>query len=437
MLAKLAPPFITLPHPAASGEGVLDPLGLARAGDALAYWLVPGMTARMGRPRFLTAMAVSAAVCDGLEDRIAKDGVTPAYQVLEWLLVEGFARTATRDDILRTPGIEKARIALERQISMSASTYLKTPSVFGFHGVYRRLAVATDIVDDDVRLGEVGHRLLRAWEREQRVNGFAEGQANDGLRGILRSAVEEGLANGYVKRSGAWQGWQFFADHMTPAKIGKSEAEVLREIMVDARGETRGELFELLGKHRAAKDAENTDEASIAQVLLGAASRQLAVRLKAIFAFERFAVAVETAFDLIRYLSSQNPTKALSARAYVSDRDVTRIAAQLPGLLEKSARAIEAAPPKVTQEFSLLERAFGSVKTVHNLYTAVLERHAQVQKEKPPEGKREWFEHAADGGVMVRTPFRLGERAALHDSWNRPYRLHALRSFCDDLGARR
>lgn len=420
-----------------SGEGVLDPLGLARAGDALADWLVPGMTARMSRPRFLTAMAVSAAVCEGLEDRIAKDGVSPAYLVFEWLLVEAFARAAARDDVLRTPGIEKARAARDRQIPMSATTYLKTPTVFGFHGVYRRLAVATDVVDDDVRLGENGYRLLKAWEREQGLDGFVEGKATDGLRGALRSAVEDGLASGYLNRSGGWKGWQFFADHLTPSKIGKSEAEVLRSIMVDARGETRGELYVLLGKYKPAKDAENANEAVVAHAGLDDATRTLGPRLKAVFAYEKFAVAVEVAFDLLRYLSSQTPTKALTAPLYASDRVVPKIASQLPGLIEKAAHALEAAPPKVTQEFGLLEKAFGSVKTAKDLYTAILERHAQVQKDKPPEGKREWFEHSADGGVMVRTPFRVTERPELHDRWNRPYRLHALRTFVSDLGTRR
>lgn len=437
MLTNIRLPFMTLPHPAVSGEGVLDPLGLARAGDALANWLVPGVTARMFRPRFLTAMAVSASVCEGLEDRLAKDGVTPPYLVFEWLLVEAFARAAARDDVMRTPGIEKARAARDRQIPMSAAAYLKTPGVFGFHGVYRRLAVATDIVDEDVRLGENGYRLLKAWEREQGLDGFVEGKASDTLRGILRSAVDDGLANGYVHRSGGWQGWQFFADHLTPVNIGKGEAEIFRGIMVDARGETRGELFNLLGKYRASNDGEFVNESAVAHALLGEASRDLAVRLKAIFAFEQFAVSAETAFDLIRYLSSQNPTKALSAPDYVSDRVVTKIAAQLPRHLAKAASAVEMAPPKVAHEFSLLERDFESVKTANDLYAAVLERHAQVQKEKPPEGKREWFEHAADGGVMVRTQFRLGERPELHDGWNRPYRLRALRSFCSDLGTRR
>ena len=71
-------PILTLPDPVTTGEGVLDPLGLATIGERLAEQILPGLRARMQRPRFVTAIAACAAVCDGSEDRIASDNVTPA-----------------------------------------------------------------------------------------------------------------------------------------------------------------------------------------------------------------------------------------------------------------------------------------------------------------------------------------------------------------------
>jgi len=64
-------PIRTLPDPKTAGEGKLDPLGLGTVGEHLADRILPGLTARMLRPRFLTAMAVCAAVCEGLEDETA------------------------------------------------------------------------------------------------------------------------------------------------------------------------------------------------------------------------------------------------------------------------------------------------------------------------------------------------------------------------------
>ena len=74
----MALPFLTLTDPKTTGEGVLDPLGLSLVADQLADEILPGLRARMVRPRFLTALAVSAAVYEGIEDQLASDGVTPA-----------------------------------------------------------------------------------------------------------------------------------------------------------------------------------------------------------------------------------------------------------------------------------------------------------------------------------------------------------------------
>src|SRR5260370_37149475 len=91
-------PFLTLPDPGVSREGQLDPLGLAVIGDRLADWILPGMTARMSRPRFLTAMALSATVSEDLQDEIAADKVSPAHLVFEWLVLEAFARAGAAED---------------------------------------------------------------------------------------------------------------------------------------------------------------------------------------------------------------------------------------------------------------------------------------------------------------------------------------------------
>src|SRR5262245_11981750 len=142
-------PILTLPDPKISGEGVLDPLGVATISDRLAEAVLPGLRARMWRPRFLTAMAACAAVCDGIEDRVAADGTTPAHVVFEWLVVESFVRAAERDKTIRTPGMLKAQNAKDSGERMSASAYLHIPTIFGFHGIYRPLARQAGVLDDD------------------------------------------------------------------------------------------------------------------------------------------------------------------------------------------------------------------------------------------------------------------------------------------------
>ena len=107
-------PYRSLADPETQGEGSIDPLGLANLADQLANWLLPGMTARMWRPRFLTAIAASSLLIEPFEEEVAKDGLTPPWIVLEWYYVEGIAALAEDNggNLRRVPGIDKARRAL-------------------------------------------------------------------------------------------------------------------------------------------------------------------------------------------------------------------------------------------------------------------------------------------------------------------------------------
>lgn len=438
-MCALALPFLTLPDPVVSGEGALDPLGLAAVGDQLAEWILPGLRARMSRPRFLTAIAVSAIVCEGLEEDYAADGVTPAHLVFEWLLVEGFAREGRDGEIRRTPGILKAREAVRAGMKMSAKNYLKVPSVFGFHGVYKRLATNLGIVDDDFSLGDNGYALVKLWQQEQRLEGFINSalqpQSTRNLRSLLRSAVKDSLSHGHTARSAGWQGWRFFADHLAPLRIGWREAQFIRQLLLDPAGDRREEVFRLLempdNKHLLSEESE----AVMTRHLLPQASPELARRLTAIAAFEEACADIEDAFDWLRYLSTRSRDRALSRAEFASEPEVGRIAARLQHSLQSAERSLEDASQQAQDRLAELSNYFEQVRNADELFDAILSRHSHIQKSKPPEGKREWFEHAANGGVYVRRDYRLEESPAPRDWWPRPYRLLTAVNFCTDLNA--
>ena len=121
-------------------------------------------------------------------------------------------------------------------MKMSAKNYLKVPNVFGFHGVYKRLATNLRIVDDDYSLGDNGYALVKIWEQEQGLGGFIDSalprQANHNLKRLLRSAVNDGVSHGHTARGNGWQGWRFFADHLAPTRVGKREAQFIRELLL-------------------------------------------------------------------------------------------------------------------------------------------------------------------------------------------------------------
>jgi hypothetical protein len=415
----------------------LDPLGLAIVGERLADWILPGMTARMSRPRFLTAIALSAAVCEGLQDTIASDGITPAYLVFEWLMVEGFARTADRADVQRTPGIEKARNCRRTDLRMSARTYLKAPTVFGFHGVYRRLARNIGIIDQDDILLENGYLLLKTWEREQGLDGFLEstiaGLPGENLRQHLRSAVTDGLTAGYSNRSGGWKGWQFFAQRLVPARIGTIESQLLRSFLVDVKADTRGEVFRLVEEPENFASAEGNHEADLIRCLLPQASTELAQRFRAIIAYEEFCLLLETSFEWLRWLSSRSGTRAITRQEFAAEPAVAQCVDSLQARLIAAEQALGAAPFQVQSEFAQLAHYFDTVQDAESFLEGLLHRHGEVQKAKPPEGKRSWFEQADNGGIFVRIPYRLEQPPSEREWWSRPYRLVAVYSFCSDL----
>ena len=134
-------PLLSIHDPEGAGSTSLDPLGLTPIGEQLSVELIPGVRERQTHPRYLTAIAVSHAVCqDFSEDTAASDGFSEPWQVFEWYVVEGLVRSAGSTSDAKVPGSQKTKKALSQGLPLCASRYLKTPAIFGFHGVYRLLA---------------------------------------------------------------------------------------------------------------------------------------------------------------------------------------------------------------------------------------------------------------------------------------------------------
>ena len=75
-------------------------------------------------------------------------------------MVEALIREMDDDaSIWGVPGTLVTRRALDQHGYLDARSYLKTPRIFGFHGVYKRLAIHLGIVD----VHSHPDRVLRAW----------------------------------------------------------------------------------------------------------------------------------------------------------------------------------------------------------------------------------------------------------------------------------
>ena len=180
-------PFLSEADPEQSGEGGLDPLGLVPLADRLAEEIAPGVTARMSRIRFVTAIAVGAVATERLSDVVAADGASTAYLAFEWHVVEALARDRhlPTEATLYVPGISKARSVVARGVHLDAASYLKVPKVFGFYGIYKRLARAMDVVDDQLLLAQRATALCASGKPSKSF--LASPIASEGLRAVASS----------------------------------------------------------------------------------------------------------------------------------------------------------------------------------------------------------------------------------------------------------
>jgi hypothetical protein len=427
MTSTFSLPFLSEADPEQSGEGSIDPLGLAALADRLAEEIAPGITARMSRIRFVTAIAVGAVATERLADAVAADGVSPAYLAFEWHVVEALARDRylPAEATLGVPGISKARSAVARGVHMDAAGYLKTPKVFGFTGIYKRLARATDVVDDQLLLAAGGDRLVRAWEEEQGFLGFADresGSPGGRLAGSIEQAVSDALSAGKVAVSLSSKLWSKLVRTLRPDAAGHRERAIVWELLTDPDAPLRQEL--ILGVRRLELDGS---EAEGLRALQTDASPDLLARLQAIDAYERVAELLTASFETLRVVSTTRGTAPVEPGTLRENRVLARAARELSAALDDAYRRLD----QLALSPALMDAtvAFDGVGDPAHLVEAVLSRHERVQEAK---GKRPWFEQTARGFV-VRPVYRTGTSREIDGSYVHPYRIDAIRSFLSDL----
>ncbi|MCX6922602.1 MAG: hypothetical protein NT154_05215 [Verrucomicrobia bacterium] len=420
-----------------SSEGGIDPLGTEPIAESLGVALSPGVRERQQHPRFVTAMAVSTWLCESFaEDEFAKDGVTPPWLVFEWYAVEGLVRSRgnTSKDLGGLPGRNKADLAIKQRVPLSARRYLKTPSVFGFHGVHRQLARNLGI-ERDGNLGDHGFDLLTSWTKEQGLNGFCSTAEGPGRRVVerMREALRAGLDEGRVARGGGWEGWDFFGNHLAPYEIGRREGRFLSQQLLADREGFRAEILQFLVSDQGKRVwRANHSERQFHGALLKRATPRLAELLRAIAAYEEFARLLQDAFDECLYEITRR-------NARVSMRDLSRLdyvqsaSKRVPQIFRSVA--VRVSPFEQEGKFNF-KQDFGSLgerQSPQQWAKCLMDHHCRIQKEKPPEGKQPWVECYDDQTFRSR-PLYLREDPPVPDSgYVHQFRTNPLWSFATDL----
>ena len=237
-------PFLTAYDPPGTSEGSLDPLGLYQIADQLAMQLVPAVRERMLRFRFLTAMAVGSLVVEDLEGDPHHRDAAP-YLVWEWIVVEALTREPANDAAnWGVPGTVVTRTARAQHGYVDARSYLKTPRVFGFHGVYKRLAVHLGLLDVHLAPGPNAERLADAWAQDQGLGGIA------GARQLMerwKAAVRRSLNQAPPRTNANWNSsqWRELAQAFAPATARAREKRLLRRLLLATDERQLGALPEL------------------------------------------------------------------------------------------------------------------------------------------------------------------------------------------------
>ncbi|HOI55907.1 MAG TPA: hypothetical protein PLP01_11705 [Phycisphaerae bacterium] len=438
-------PLLSLRDDEILGEGSLDPLGLYATADRLAVQLVPGVRERQQHPRFLTALAVSLHVASSFpDDIVASDGVSEPWQVFEWYMVEFMVRTASGGDELRgLPGRDKATSAIRDNVPLSAKRYLKTPSVYGFHGVYRILARELEVQVAN-QLGGPGYQLLETWADEQNLAGFVGTGGGDGHLVLqrLREAIDDGLDSGCVARKANWRYGEFFSKHLGHYEVGPKEARILHEIIRSPGKGFRRQVLDFLaadaGQKLTRPFAEGSEslgsvERRVHEAMSRTAPPELRRLLEAIQAYEHFARLLQDAFDDCRQRLTAVHGKVFPAELEQLE-GIRSSCRELPTVFatthDKLCQADDALAAEFADQFGFASEQSDGKAWVERL----IDHHLRIQRGKLPNGKKPWIDRYDDGGLVLQPAYRV-EKGGRHDrSYVHGYRTQPLTSFLADLG---
>lgn len=434
MNAALLLPFQTAFDPPQQAEGSLDPLGLYSIADALGVRLAPGVRERQSKPRYLTLALVGSAICQGIEEAPSGRRL-PAWLVYEWLVVMALVKQLQGTPQLQgIPGREKVRDCLQRGEAVCASSYLKTPSVFGFHGIYRVFGVKSGLFDQVGHPLESGRRVLQAWQQDRGLPRFfeADGEAGHFRRAIQRM-VQAGRDSGQMAAPGgplcAW-----IAMHLNPHQIGAAERDALWSALTRT-DVLRGEYATLLSSQEGQRQwrAADGSEAAYHARLFDRASLPMQQLLRTICAFERLARLLVDAFDEARWRMA-GEARAVDTAWLAQGKCMQRAAKEAPVAFNDAISLLGEVDPTARLR---LENGFGVLcepQGATAFAAQLLAHHERVQRAKPPNGKRPWFDTFGDGRVAVRPGYVPEKFAEREELYVHAYRTRPIWDFATDLG---
>lgn len=423
--------------PTTDGEGKLDPLGLSAISDRIASTYANPVRARMRRLRFVTASCLGATIARELAQAPPAVPGDSAELAFERVLVECMAH-ANLGGVTGIPGIAKARGSVRSKQRLDLQGYLKSPRVFGFHGVYRPLVLGLGAIDGRAEPLPAAQVLLDIWLAESAPLGQAKGNQVEGGARLYEWALSQtsdsltqgrnafGVTSGRVRQ---------LAMALRPDAIATKERSLLRRWLHDPSVDPV--MPEVLSLLLAERPTDHIDEAGIMSRLAKSGSQDVKVRVRAVMAFEDFARDIELAFDTYRYLAATNISGTASSADLSRSAALSAICARLRRRYLETCQHLTdldsaTIPGGLTSQFVDRFASFGDTFSPQGLIDAVMDLHQDVQGSKPPSGKRPWAD-LTDSGWAVRPLWYLNAEPTRPAGFPRPYRIAPLLAFLGDL----
>lgn len=433
MMAMEEFPFLTKYDPPGSSEGTLDPLGLYLIADQLATKLVPAVRERMLRIRFLTAMTVGALVTEGLESN-PRHPETPPYLVWEWIVVEAIVRSFGNDsELWGVPGSDVTRKAISQYGYVDHRSYLKTPRVFGFNGVYKRLATHLGLVDAHLFFRDPeGEELVFNWSRDLDIGRFSPSHA---LCGKWRKAVEASLGATPPRTKTNWKSddWKELASAFLPQGAESREKSWLKKIMLSGgeRGlEAFPDIWKLVAEY--GDDSPEIDEKDLHKKLLLVEPRYDGL-IRAIDAYEGFCRLLAEGFIILRVEATARDAQGLVFSSLGNDDEFSQIGKKVSVAFQSAATALSDLGADFGFRFEERFKRFSESMGPGDFAAALCEHHEEIQRGKSREGKRPWFDRLGEARIYLRRNYTLVERPGLVAAYVHDYRAKPIYRFYRDL----
>jgi hypothetical protein len=268
---------------------------------------------------------------------------------------------------------------------------------------------------------------VRAWEHDQGFLGFTDaipeidgGRLRVNICDHVRTALRAGRCTTNPRS------WLFaqLADSLNPDNAERRERQILRALVTDQEHHTRAELalrIDTLGS--------DLTEAEMLAAIRPSCSPGLGAIVDAVVAYERFAARVDAVFRTLIAVSHSMGAYPLTPVHVQHHEMIVRCARELPEHYRVAVDRMAAIDAVAGLEAVLGD--FAIPRTPVELAELALEHHVRVQAQKPPNGKRPWFEPLRHGWV-VRSPYSKVDQPELGPWFVHPVRVAALWRFLDD-----